>query len=137
MKRPVLTALILCAVAVLPGCPIYDHDAGNCNSSDDCAPGFDCDDHSGDCYQQTPRSTCRAPADCSVNETCGTAGQCVTGDCTFSGCVHGYVCNSSSERWECVRGEAGVAGAPNEPAAGSAGAAGESSLAVAGAAGAP
>ena len=26
MKRPVVTALVLCAVATLSGCPIYDHE---------------------------------------------------------------------------------------------------------------
>ncbi len=136
MRRPVFTALVLGAVAVLPGCPIYDHDDGDCYSSDDCAPDFRCDDRSGDCYPEAPKSACREPAECGVNETCSTAGQCVTGDCSFSGCVRGYVCDSSSERWECVE-DTGAAGARNAPSPSSAsGAAGESPLsAAAGAAG--
>jgi hypothetical protein len=118
MKRPVVTALFLCAVATLSGCPIYDHEDAGCYHSSDCAPGYVCDDRSGDCYlPSSSSSNCSRPDDCGVNETCSRTAQCVAGDCTFSGCVSGFQCDSSSGIWSCVpsgsvgSGSAGAAGA--------------------------
>jgi len=118
MKRPVVTALFLCAVATLSGCPIYDHEDAGCYHSSDCAPGYACDDRSGDCYLPSSNN-CSRPQDCAADETCSRAGECVAGDCTFpgSGCVSGYTCVSSSGVWSCVpsgsagSAEAGAAGA--------------------------
>ena len=113
MKRPVVTALFLCAVATLSGCPIYDHADAGCYNDSDCAVGYLCDDRSGDCYQPSSSNNgCNRPQDCGVNETCSKAGACVVGDCTFSGCVSGYECDSSSGIWACVlNGSVGAAGA--------------------------
>jgi hypothetical protein len=118
MKRPVVTLLFLCAVASLSGCPIYDHQDAGCYHSSDCAPGYVCDDRSGDCYLPSSSSNgCSRPQDCPVNETCSRAAVCVSGDCSFpdTGCVSGYTCDSSSGIWACVPsgsiGSAGAAGA--------------------------
>jgi hypothetical protein len=133
MKRPVVTALILCAVATLSGCPIYDHEDAGCYHSSDCEPGYVCDDRSGDCYLPSSNTnSCSRPQDCAVDETCTSAGQCITGDCSFpgSGCVSGYTCDSSSGIWSCVpSGSIGSAGA--------AGASGSNDSAGAGQGGAP
>lgn len=135
MKRPVLTALFLCAVAVLPGCPIYDHEDDGCYRNSDCDTGYSCDTSSGQCFLanagNSDGSSCQKPSDCSTNTTCSSAGECVSGDCTFSGCVSGYVCDSGSGVWACVlRADLGSAGAAGFSAAGAAG-----SEAVAGASG--
>ena len=118
-----VTALLLCAVAALSGCPIYDESAG-CYRNSDCATGYLCDVGPGECYQPTSPTdgSCSKPSDCGVNETCSKAGECVSGDCTFSGCVSGYVCDSSSGKWECTSGSTGTAGASGD--GGAAGAAG-------------
>jgi hypothetical protein len=147
MKRPVLTALFLCAVAVLPGCPIYDHEDDGCYRSSDCDTGYSCDQNSGQCYLagdgNSEGSRCQKPADCATNTTCSSAGECVAGDCSFSGCVNGYVCDSSSGTWSCVSsaslGSAGAAGFSAAGAAGSeavAGASGATTASAGGAAGA-
>ncbi len=129
MKRPVVTALFLCAAAALSGCPIYDHEDAGCYQDSDCASGYACDVKTGECYQPsspTNGNGCAQPSDCGVNETCSKAGECVSGDCTFSGCVSGYQCDSSTGKWACVSstavpGEGGAAGAAGAPAAGTAG----------------
>jgi len=131
MKRPVVTALFLCAAAALPGCPIYDHQDGGCYRNSDCASGYVCDDNTGECYLPgipPSDSSCNKPGDCGVNETCSKLRQCVSGDCTFSGCVSGYSCDSSSGTWECVpsssagaAGAGGMSGAAGAPAAGAGG----------------
>jgi hypothetical protein len=130
MKRPVVTALFLCAVATLSGCPIYDHEDAGCYHSSDCGSGYVCDSRSGDCY--LPNS-CSRPQDCAVDETCTSAGECVSGDCTFpgSGCVSGYTCDSSSGVWSCVPN--GSAGAANDGTAGALGAGGNDSAGQGGA----
>ncbi len=141
MKRPVVTALFLCAAAALAGCPIYDHEDAGCYRNSDCASGYVCDDHTGECYQPSVPSngdnSCGKPSDCGVNETCSKTGQCVSGDCTFSGCVSGYVCDSSSGTWQCISsaavgaaGAGGMSGAAGDTAVG---AAGESAAGQAGA----
>ena len=135
MKRPVVTALFLCAAAALSGCPIYDHEDAGCYRNSDCATGYVCDDGTGECYQPsspTDGSGCSKPSDCDVNETCSKAGECVSGDCTFSGCVSGYVCDSSSGRWACTSGASGSAGASGDGGAAgapTAGTGGDSALA--------
>jgi hypothetical protein len=121
MKRPMVTTLILCAVATLSGCPIYDHEDAGCYSSSDCAPDYACDSRSGDCYLPSSNNSCSRPQECAVDETCSSAGECVTGDCTFpgSGCVSGYECDSSSGIWSCVpNGSAGSGGSAEAGAAG-------------------
>jgi hypothetical protein len=134
MKRPVVTALFLCAVAALAGCPIYDHEDNGCFHSSDCAQGYSCDRGSGECILSSGDNGCSKPSDCGVNETCSKAAECVSGDCSFSGCVSGYTCDSSSGTWACVLTSSigGGAGAANEG-----GAAGAASLPMAGAGGAP
>ena len=133
MKRPVITALFLCAVATLAGCPIYDHEDAGCYRSSDCAPGYSCDDRTGDCVLPSGDNTCRAPDDCGVNETCSRSAQCVAGDCSFSGCVSGYRCSSSTGVWACVASTGGAAGEGGAAGSGAlAGAGGDSTGGVAG-----
>lgn len=140
MKRPVVTALFLCAAAALPGCPIYDHEDAGCYRNSDCAIGYVCDDNTGECYQPSPLpggdTRCVKPSECAVNETCDKTGHCVSGDCTFSGCVSGYECDSSSGAWQCVSGAAGAGGAGGMSGAGGEPAFGAGGDAAAGQAGA-
>lgn len=120
MKRALVTAVFLGAVAALGGCPIYSHEDDGCYRNSDCAPGYSCDDRTGACYAPGGPDSCVRPSDCGVNQTCNRSGVCVSGDCSFHGCVAGYTCDSSSGIWECVSSSSGAAGAGN----GSAGAAG-------------
>jgi hypothetical protein len=133
MKRPVITAVLLFAVAGLAGCPVYDHENSGCYRNSDCAQSYVCDTQSGDCVAPGVYN-CTKPADCDATYTCTSAGVCVPGDCTFNGCLSGYRCDSSSDAWGCVlngsagaAGESGVAGE-----SGASGAAGQSSVAAAG-----
>jgi hypothetical protein len=134
MKRPVVTAMFLFALAGLAGCPIYDHESAGCFRNSDCAQNYFCDSASGDCRLATTGYTCSQPSDCAETSTCTASGQCMIGDCSFynHACVAGFRCDSSSGIWQCVANgtaEAGVSGAGGAPSEGG-------SLAVAGASGA-
>src|SRR5450432_4257436 len=132
MKRPVLTAVFLVAVAGLAGCPIYDHEGDGCDRDSDCGRDYICDQPSGDCILGS-NIGCRAPSDCDMTSTCTPAGVCMTGDCSFyHGCVAGYRCDSSSGVWACVPGTAGAAGSSSQAG----GAAGEPSTVAQGGGGA-
>ena len=126
MKRALVTTWFLCAAALLGGCPIYNHEDDGCYRDRDCAPGYYCDDRSGDCIAESVATTCSRPSQCTGNQTCNRQGVCVSGDCTFNGCVAGYLCSSDSGIWSCVprSTSGGSAGAAGEPAAGASGAAG-------------
>lgn len=127
MKRAVLTAVFLAALAGLGGCPIYSHEDDGCWRDKDCENGYLCDDSSGDCYAPSSGSgRCARPSDCGVNQTCSSAGLCVSGDCSFSGCVAGYRCDGSTRIWQCVPSAEGApSGGASGSASGAAGAAGE------------
>ncbi|MET0793891.1 MAG: hypothetical protein ABW061_20395 [Polyangiaceae bacterium] len=102
-KRAVFSTLFLGAVAALGGCPIYSHDDDGCWRDRDCASGYLCDDYTGDCYvPNSGNGRCVRPSDCGVNQTCGEIGRCVSGDCSFSGCVAGYHCDAQTGIWQCV-----------------------------------
>lgn len=141
MKRPVLTAGFLFAVAGLAGCPIYDHQDAGCYRDSDCARGYWCDQQSGACVVVNGGPTCNKPTDCGATSTCTPAGVCQYGDCDLNhGCVAGYQCDSSTGLWECVPNgsvpDAGSseAGASSTAAGASAGgAAGDQSAGTAGA----
>lgn len=159
MKRAVLSVLFLSAITALGGCPIYSHDDDGCWRDRDCADGYLCNDSSGVCYlagNGAASGRCVRPSDCVPNYTCNSSGQCVSGDCSFNGCVSGYRCDASSGIWQCISnsvissgGGAGTGGAPagGASAGGSAGdlalgtdggaAGSESSSDVAGSAGDP
>jgi len=122
MKRVAVTVFFLSAVATLGGCPIYSHDDQGCFRDSDCASGYACDELSGACYLPDESHSCRGPADCGTSKTCGRAGLCVVGDCSFNGCVAGFECDSSSGLWECVAQTAGAAGSSSAGAGGSSGA---------------
>ena len=105
VKRPVLGAVFLMAIATLGGCPIYSHDDDGCWRDRDCADGYLCNESSGVCYvadDGAVNGRCVRPSDCVANYTCNPSGQCVSGDCDFSGCVSGYHCDSSSGAWQCI-----------------------------------
>lgn len=132
MKRAVLSAVFLAAVAGVGGCPIYSHADDGCWRDRDCENGYLCDDSRGDCYLPSSGSgRCARPSDCGVNETCTSAGRCVSGDCSFSDCVSGYRCDASTGIWQCISNEmssgggsggasqvAGAAGAESSDSAG-------------------
>ena len=119
MKRAVLSAVFLAGVVALGGCPIYSHEDDGCWRDTDCANGYVCDDSSGVCYLPNAGSgRCVRPSDCGVNQTCSSAGLCVSGDCSFSGCVSGYRCDGSSGIWQCV---SSTGGSPNGGEGGGAG----------------
>ncbi len=120
MKKSALpAALLLFGVGLgVSGCPVYDSDDVGCFDDQDCGDGYVCDDGTGSCFAEPSNTSlaCNAPDDCDTNETCGRSGTCVTGDCHFAsvGCVSGYVCSSSSGRWECLERSPGAnGGAPN------------------------
>jgi hypothetical protein len=136
MKRPVVTAVFLLAVAGLAGCPIYDHQDAGCFRSSDCARGYLCDQYNGDCVPATDTSYCAQPADCDVTSTCTPAGLCEFGDCSFRGCVAGYQCDSSSGVWACVPNGTIPDAGSNEAGASAGGSAGQGGQSV-GTAGAP
>ncbi len=134
MKRPVVTAMFLFALAGLAGCPIYDHESAGCFRDSDCAQNYFCDSVSGDCRLPTTGFTCNKPSDCDETSTCTASGQCMSGDCSFynHACVAGFRCDSSSGIWQCVANSSAEAGATS-----TGGAAGEGgSVAIAGASGA-
>ncbi len=122
-KRAVLAAVALAAIATLGGCPIYGANDEGCWRDRDCGGGYLCDDNTGVCYLPNSGSnSCARPSDCGVNETCSVKARCVSGDCSFSGCVAGYRCDSSSGSWLCVSDANGSAGAADDmPAAAGAG----------------
>ncbi|MES1178452.1 MAG: hypothetical protein ABUL62_29290 [Myxococcales bacterium] len=108
MKRAVLSAVFLAALGALGGCPIYSHDDDGCWRDRDCAYGYLCDDSSGVCYLPgSDNGRCGRPSDCGVNQTCSSSGLCVSGDCSFSGCVSGYRCDGSGPSWQCVSSTGG------------------------------
>jgi len=121
MKRAAATVLFFGALGVLGGCPIYSHEDDGCYHDNDCAPGYLCDDYSGECLLPSADpgadDACRSPRECPPGYTCGKDGYCQPGDCYFSGCVAGFRCQSSMKVWECVStasggdGEAGAGGA--------------------------
>lgn len=105
MKRPVMTAVFLVAIAGLAGCPIYDHEDDGCYRDSDCARDYVCNFHTGNCVSSFDNNdnSCSRPSDCDSTSTCSPAGVCVAGDCTFThGCVSGFFCDSSSGIWQCV-----------------------------------
>jgi hypothetical protein len=126
MKKCVLPAALALTFAGLSGCPIYDDDDTGCVDDLDCAAGELCDDASRTCYDEDETIACDRPSDCGVNETCDRTGTCTIGDCHFPsvGCVQGFVCSSSSGRWECESDDGGQGGSGGMPAM-SGGAAGE------------
>jgi hypothetical protein len=117
MKRPVVTAVFLFAVAGLAGCPVYDHDSDGCYRDSDCARNYVCNQNNGDCVLANDLS-CSRPSDCDSTSTCTSAGLCAYGDCTFNGCVAGYRCDSSTKVWLCVANGSGAAGASGQAGAG-------------------
>jgi hypothetical protein len=121
MKRALASTLFLCVAAVLGGCPIYGHEDEGCYRDRDCAPGYYCEDRKGDCVAEAAAPTCSRPADCSGSQTCSSRGVCESGDCTFNGCVSGYVCGANAGVWQCIARSApnGSAGAAGESGAGS------------------
>ena len=105
VKRAVLGVVFLSAITTLSGCPIYSHDDDGCWRDRDCADGYLCDDRTGVCYvagSGAVSGSCVRPNDCASNYTCNPSGQCVSGDCSFNGCVAGYHCDASSGIWQCV-----------------------------------
>jgi hypothetical protein len=125
MTRFSSLALVLLAPLMIPGCPIFPDD-GLCARNADCAPGLVCQLDTGICVGEDasvngPR--CTHPAQCETNETCGEDGMCHAGDCTFHGCVEGFVCVADDLVWQCVV-EPGSGGAGGAPAAGGSGNAG-------------
>lgn len=102
----------------LPGCPLFPENG--CFVDADCATGYACEARTGECVAapRAPR-VCGAPGDCEENETCARSGVCTAGDCTFSGCVDGYVCGQQDGYWSCVPASAGEGGQAGEGGAAS------------------
>ncbi len=114
-KSPFPARLLLFTVGLgVSGCPVYESNDVGCFHDQDCAAGYLCDGDSGSCYADPGRdpNACKAPGNCGTNETCSRSGTCMAGDCHFAsvGCVSGYVCSSSSGRWECLEQGPGTSG---------------------------
>ena len=102
MKRAVIACLLTLVALSMTGCPIYPSD-NLCHSRWDCAPGYSCDDATGECYLPAP--ACTRPADCTgASETCTPAGTCEVGSCKLLGCVAGYSCTIVDAAWTCSAG---------------------------------
>ncbi len=122
MKRPVVTAMFLFALAGVAGCPIYDHESAGCYRDSDCGQNYFCD-NAGDCRLATTGFSCTTPSECDETSTCTASGQCMIGDCSFynHACVAGFRCDSSSGIWQCVANGTGAAGATSISPGGAAG----------------
>lgn len=96
--RRLLIALGAGATALL-GCPLYsDH----CDSRNDCASGFYCDQFSQRCEPDLEEPICVRPSQCEVGETCTPDFLCRPGSCDFHGCVNGYRCAVVDSAHTCV-----------------------------------
>jgi hypothetical protein len=121
--RAAATVIFFVALGVLGSCSSNDDEG--CYGDSDCAPGFVCDDSSGECRASSNGGNhpCTLPTDCAQSYACGEQGRCLPGDCYFNGCVSGFECQSSTGTWECLSssGAAGAFGTDNSPQAGSRG----------------
>lgn len=90
---------VAAAFFVLAGCPIYED---QCDSRNDCARGYACDQFSRRCEPVSLEPGCRRPDQCDVGETCTPDFTCRPGSCDFHGCVRGYVCGVVDSAHACV-----------------------------------
>ena len=103
---------LLCAGATaLYGCPVYSDD---CDSQNDCASGFYCDQFSLHCEPLLEAIGCREPDECETGETCTPDRVCRPGSCDYHGCVGGYVCGVVNSAHACVLAGTTDAGAVTE-----------------------
>jgi hypothetical protein len=92
--------LALCgAAAILIGCPLYSDE---CDSRNDCASGFYCDQFSRQCEPILDAIGCSRPSQCDVGETCTPDFVCRAGSCDYHGCVRGYRCGVVDFAHTCV-----------------------------------
>ncbi len=96
--RRLLFALGSGATALL-GCPLYSDE---CDSRNDCASGFYCDQRSQRCAPALEAPTCVRPGQCEAGETCTPDFACRPGSCDFHGCVSGYRCAVVDSAHACV-----------------------------------
>jgi hypothetical protein len=90
MARAGRALVALCgAAAILIGCPLYSDE---CDSRNDCASGFYCDQFSRQCEPILDAVSCARPGECEVGETCTPDFVCRPGSCDYHGCVRGYRC---------------------------------------------
>ena len=102
---------LLCAGATaLYGCPVYSDD---CDSQNDCASGFYCDQFSLHCEPLLEAIGCRQPDECETGETCTPDRVCRPGSCDYHGCVRGYVCGVVNSTHACVLAGSSVPGGPD------------------------
>ena len=94
MKRLSLLSFVGLLVTMIAGCPIYNdqHNSSFCET---------------DCGTGGSPAGCHGPADCTLNETCGSDNQCHSGDCTEWGCNSGFDCVKNPDQTaSCVPGTA-------------------------------
>lgn len=121
MARAGRALFALCgAAAILIGCPLYSDE---CDSRNDCASGFYCDQFSRHCEAILDAVACARPSQCEVGETCTPDFVCRPGSCDYHGCVVGYRCGVVDFAHTCVPAvdDAGNEDASLPPAAGDAG----------------
>jgi hypothetical protein len=87
------------AAAILIGCPLYSDE---CDSRNDCASGFYCDQFSRRCEAILDAVACVRPSQCEVGETCTPDFVCRPGSCDYHGCVAGYRCGVVDFAHTCV-----------------------------------
>jgi hypothetical protein len=117
MARAVRALLGLCGVAaILIGCPLYSDE---CDSRNDCASGFYCDEFSRQCEPNPREIGCTRPSQCEVGETCTPDFVCRPGSCDYHGCVRGYRCGVVDFAHTCVSGADEDASLPPPTDAGS------------------
>lgn len=97
--------LLVPAVTVLAGCPIYDDDYYD-ECYYDAYGSYVCNgypnNNGGSSSGTTPSRRCFDPADCFVGETCSAAGVCTSSSCSQVGCTSGYECVVQNGRATCV-----------------------------------
>lgn len=100
LKRAGRGLIALCGGAtILIGCPLYSDE---CDSRNDCASGFYCDQFSLRCEPVLDAIGCVRPNQCEVGETCTPDFVCRPGSCDYHGCVRGYRCGVVDFIHSCV-----------------------------------
>lgn len=102
--------LLVPALTVLTGCPIYDD-----NYYDSCGYDYDgnyvCDGYGSSGSYSSSGSyggrNCTDPSDCFVGETCSAAGYCTSSSCSNVGCINGYECVVKNGQATCVSEQSG------------------------------
>lgn len=105
--------LLVPAITVLTGCPIYDDDYYGDSCGYDYDGNYVCDGYgSNGGYSNSSSGSyggrdCTDPSDCFVGETCSAAGYCTSSSCSTVGCSAGYECVVQNGEATCLSEQSG------------------------------